>query len=44
VDKDVTGVYLLPSETPIPFSVENGYVSFKARALRIFDMYEIRLK
>lgn len=44
VDKEVEGVYLLPDETPIPFTEENGFVSFKTRALRIFDMYEIRLK
>ncbi len=44
VDGKVSEVLLLPEEKPIPFTEENGYVSFKARALRIFDMYEIRMK
>lgn len=43
-DKAASEVVLLPDRTPIPFTDENGWVSFKARPLHIFDMYEIRLK
>lgn len=36
-------VQLLPNETPIAFSYQNGYVSFQTRALDLFDMYRILL-
>ena len=44
IDGEVEGVYLLPSEIPVEYTVDGGCVTFKARELRIFDMYEIRLK
>ena len=43
-DGGVSEVLLLPEEKKLPFTEENGRVSFKARSLHIFDMYEIRLK
>ena len=36
-------VTLLPSETEMPFSFEDGYTVFKTRTLNIFDMYKIEM-
>jgi hypothetical protein len=35
------GVYLLPDETPVPFTYEDGQVTFTAREMDLFDMYHI---
>ena len=35
------GVYLLPDETPIPFTYEDGKTTFTAREMDLFDMYRI---
>ena len=35
------GVYLLPEETPVPYTYEDGKVTFTARTLDLFDMYQI---
>ena len=37
-------VVLLPKKTPIEFSFKDEMVTFKTAELKIFDMYEIRLK
>ena len=40
-DKAPLAVKLLPNESEIPFTYENGYVYFKTEELYIFDMYQI---
>ena len=35
------GVYLLPEETPVPYTYEDGKVTFTAREMDLFDMYKI---
>ncbi len=35
------GVYLLPDETPVPYTYEDGKVTFTAREMDLFDMYRI---
>ena len=35
------GVYLLPDETPVPYTYEDGKVTFTAREMDLFDMYKI---
>ena len=42
-DAPVTGVYLLPSETSVPFTYAEGKVTFASRELDLFDMYRILL-
>jgi len=37
-------VLLLPEEGELPFEYEDGYTSFKARTLNIFDMYRVCLE
>lgn len=37
-------VVLLPAETPVPFTQENGRIRFVTRPLHIHDRYEIRWK
>ncbi|MBQ8356488.1 MAG: alpha-L-fucosidase [Clostridia bacterium] len=43
VSTEPKAVELLPEGKPVPFTYRDGYVSFKARKLHIFDMYRIRL-
>lgn len=40
-EKPAKAVYLLPEKKPVPFTYSGGYVTFEARKLRIFDMYQI---
>lgn len=35
------GVYLLPDETSVPYTYEDGKVTFTAREMDLFDMYKI---
>jgi hypothetical protein len=42
-DKMPKRVTLLPEETDVDWSYNNGYVTFNARELDIFDMYKIEL-
>lgn len=41
--KKPKAVKLLPNESKVKFKYENGYVKFKARDIKIFDMYRIVL-
>ena len=40
-DRPAKAVRLLPDGAEIPFSCESGFITFKARELNIFDMYQI---
>lgn len=42
-EREPKAVRLLPDGAPIKFSYKGGYVTFRARTLRIFDMYSIEL-
>lgn len=42
-EREPKAVRLLPDGAPIKFSYKKGYVTFRARTLRIFDMYSIEL-
>ena len=42
-EKPPREVRLLPDGTPVKFTWKNGYVTFRARKLHIFDMYQILL-
>ena len=41
VDKKPSAVKLLPKKENVPFTYEDGYVTFTARELNVFDMYLI---
>lgn len=41
VPNKIKAVTLLPDETPVPFTCEQGYVTFTVRDFRIFDMFRI---
>ena len=42
-EREPKAVRLLPDGTPLKFSYKKGYVTFRARTLRTFDMYSIEL-
>ena len=42
-EREPKAVRLLPDGTPVKFSYKKGYVTFRARILRTFDMYSIEL-
>ena len=42
-EREPKAVRLLPEGAPVKFSYKGGYVTFRARTLRIFDMYSIEL-
>lgn len=43
-DRAPVSVSLLPEKTPVSFAYQDGFVTFEARSLHIFDMYKIDFK
>jgi hypothetical protein len=40
-EREPSAVTLLPEQTPVKFGYSDGYVTFEARKLNIFDVYRI---